>query len=451
MTKPEPLTPNSSKCATTFTADWSALEIVSGRTNLLDAWPREKIEKALHDWTFWARADQSPPTDDAWTTWLILGGRGAGKTRAGAEWILAQVRAGARRIALIGETYADVREVMISGPSGLRQIGHPAERPRYAPSRRRVQFPNGAEAYAFSAEEPEGLRGHQFDAAWADELCKWPHASLAWDNLQLGLRLGDRPRQVVTTTPRPMPLLRQIMERADTRTSRATTFDNKAHLADAFLTQITSTYVGTRLGQQELMGELIADRPGALWNWDMIETARVRTHPRLSRIVVAVDPPVTSGADADTCGIVVVGIAVTTDALPTAYVLEDASADGLSPLGWATRVSEVAARHGADRVVAEVNQGGELVLAILRQVDPAMPVHCVRASRGKIARAEPVAAFYEQGRVRHVGTFPLLESQLTAFTGDPSEGSPDRLDALVWAISELMTAGAGRGPSIRTL
>ncbi|MGV6819374.1 MAG: DNA-packaging protein [Parvularcula sp.] len=400
-------------------------------------------------WSFWARENQTPPTGDDWTTWLILGGRGAGKTRAGAEWIAAKVRQGAERIALVGETYEDVREVMIEGQSGLRNIGQADFRPTYVSSRHLLEWPNGAQAMAFSADDPDGLRGHQFDAAWSDELAKWKYADDAWSNLQLGLRLGPRPQQVVTTTPRPLPLLRQLIEQDSTRTSRTSTFDNVGHLAPSFLDEVTRSYGATRLGRQELYGEIVDDVPGALWSWALLEACRVSRAPDLARIVVAVDPPVTHGPDADECGIIVAGITPGENA-PHAYVLSDASVSGLSPRGWAERVTATAEAFGADRIVAEVNQGGDLVKEMIHLTDPNAPVKMVRATRGKIARAEPTSAFYEQGRVHHVGAFPELEDQLTTYAGTGHQ-SPDRLDALVWALTELMSPASVTHPSMHIL
>ena len=377
-----------------------------------------------------------------------MGGRGAGKTRAGAEWVHERVAAGAMRIALVAETFADGREVMVSGPSGLLATGEPRQRPKFEPSRRRLTWKTGAEAHLFSAEDADGLRGYQFDTAWADELAKWPVGQDTWSNLQMGLRLGDDPRQMVTTTPRPTPLLKEVMGRASTVLTRASTYENRANLAEAFFEQIASIYEGTALGRQELLGELIEGRQGALWTWSMVEAVRVDDAPALSRIVVAVDPPVTSHEGSDTCGIVVVGLGCGES--PAAYVLEDASVQGLTPLGWAGKVASIYHRWQADRVVVEVNQGGDLVTDVLHTADRQIPIRAVRATRGKILRAEPVAALYEQKRVRHAGTFPELEDQMTSFTGVPGEGSPDHLDALVWALTDLLLSGQAP-PVIRSL
>ena len=371
----------------------------------------------MRDWSVWARPEQRTPPGD-WTTWLILGGRGAGKTRTGAEFIAEQVRAGARHVALVGETYQDAREVMVAGESGLLAVCA-EERPAYEASRHRLVWPNGAVARLFSATDPDGLRGYQHEVVWADELCKWQRADEAWSNLQLGLRLGERPRQVVTTTPRPMPLLRRLMKAETTHLSRMATHDNQGALAPAFLSEIARAYEGTRLGRQELLGEVLDDVAGALWSWDMVEAARLDAAPPMDRIVLAVDPPATSGPDADACGLIVAGRAG-----DTAYVLADGTVQGLSPRGWAARAVALAHAHEADRVVAEVNQGGEMVTALLRQEDEALAVRQVRATRGKTLRAEPVAALYERGRVAHVGAFADLEAQMCAFTGAPARRAP---------------------------
>lgn len=413
---------------------------------------RVRLDALLHDWPLWARDDQMPPGGD-WTTWLVLGGRGAGKTRAGAEWVRAAVmgRLGgpaAGRIALVGETLGDVRDVMIEGVSGLLAIHPRGERPTWQPSRRRLTWPNGAVAQGFSAEDPEGLRGPQFDAAWADEIAKWRHAEATWDMLQFGLRLGERPRQVATTTPRPVPLVKRLLADPRTAATRASTAMNAAFLAPGFLEAVVGRYAGTRLGRQELDGELIEDRSDALWRRGAIEAARVGDMPALERIVVAIDPPASSGAKADACGLVAAGLGE--DGI--GYVLADASEAGLRPAEWAKRAVALARRFEADSLVAEVNQGGEMVSAVIREVDPTAAIVTVRATRGKWVRAEPVAALYEQGRVRHVGTFPALEDEMCDFgpAGLSSGRSPDRLDALVWAITALML-GRGGEPKVRRI
>ena len=396
-----------------------------------------------YDWRFWARDSQLPPPGD-WRVWLLMAGRGFGKTRSGAEWVRMQVEdERARRIALVAPTVADLRNVMIEGESGILAISHPEFKPDYFASRNRLHWPNGAVALGFSADEPERLRGPQHDAAWCDELAAWRYPE-AWDMLQFGLRLGKDPRVVVTTTPKPVRLVRMLLKDPAVRVTRGSTRENRNHLAPAFLAEIVRRYEGTRLGRQELEAELLEDAAGALWTRDTLEAARVREAPELARVVVALDPAVTSGEDADETGIVVAGVS----AGGIAFVLEDASGR-LRAEEWARRAVALYRRHRADRVIGEVNNGGELVEATLRAVDAAVSYKPVRASRGKVVRAEPVAALYEQGRVKHCSAFPQLEDQMAAFTAEfdrASAGySPDRLDALVWAITELLIAPAETG------
>ncbi|GJE40116.1 phage terminase large subunit-like protein [Methylobacterium persicinum] len=394
------------------------------------------------DWLHKARADQLPPEGD-WTTWAVIGGRGCGKTRAGAEWVDALARGDSAftaeavgRIALVGETFHDVRDVMIEGESGLLNLPRPhRKRPTWLPSRRRLVWENGAVAQAFSAEEADSLRGPQFGAAWCDEIAKWRDAETAFDMLQFGLRLGTRPRSLVTTTPRPIPLIRRLLSDARTVVTRARTNDNAANLAPDFLSAVVGRYAGTRLGRQELDGELITDRSDALWARDAIEAARVASAPDLSRIVVAVDPPASSGARSDSCGIVAVGRQG-----ERAYVLADGSLARATPQAWAASALALYHRLQADALVVEVNQGGEMATAVLAQCDPGVPVVSVRAHRGKYLRAEPVSLLYARGLVHHVGPLPALEDEMCDFGQDglSSGASPDRLDALVWALTALM-------------
>ncbi len=441
-------TPSTASPAKSLSAEAKRLRLkIETLRRLRPEWIASWWEANAHD-------HQRAPDGD-WTTWLLLGGRGAGKTRAGAEWIRALVAGGAndntqyRSIALVAESYADAREVMIEGPSGIRAVSSRGERPVYQSSRRRLVWPHGAVAYAFSAEDPDGIRGFQFDAAWSDELCKWRYAEETWSNLQLALRLGEKPRQIATTTPRPMALLKRLMKAETTKLVRASTYENRAHLSDAFFTEIAALYEGTALGRQELLGELIDDVAGALWTWNLIEASRITAAPALDRIVVAVDPPATSGDGADECGIIIAGVAYCGDVL-TAFVLADWSAAGLSPRQWAERTAAAYHEYSADRIVVEVNQGGDMAKAVIAQVDASAPVRGVYATRAKRTRAEPVAALYEQGRVRHVGAFAKLEDQMTSYTGEGNK-SPDRLDALVWAITELLLKPAAPSPAVRTL
>ncbi len=431
--------------------DWAkgrrAAGAVAGLDALLRSAPLGAIAAMRRDWRFLARAEQLPPPGD-WLTWLMMGGRGSGKTRAGAEWVQAMVRAAGPktdlRIALVAETLGDAREVMIDGPSGLVRIAT-RMRPEVEITRRRLVWPNGAVAQIFSSEDPESLRGPQFHFAWCDELAKWKHAQETFDMLQFALRLGTTPRQVVTTTPRAVPLLKRLIAEPGTRLTRLSTSANAGNLAPGFIAALERRYGGTRLGRQELGGELIEDRDDALWKRDRLEGITIRLTEPLRRIVVAVDPPAGSG-ERSCCGIVVAGLMENGQAV----VLADVSVEGKSPAVWARAVVSAYRRFEADRVVAEVNQGGEMVAATLKSVEANLPVSMVRATRGKFLRAEPVAALYEQGRVLHAARFQQLEDQMCDFgpEGLSSGRSPDRLDALVWALTALLLEGAGE-PRIR--
>ncbi|MEX0302560.1 MAG: DNA-packaging protein [Leisingera sp.] len=415
-----------------------------------------------HLFDFWALDHQQPP-EGKWRAWVILGGRGAGKTRAGAEWVRAQVEGArpgdpgtARRVALVGETYDQVRDVMIHGDSGILACSPPDRRPRWRASERKLTWPNGAEAQAFSASDPEALRGPQFDAAWADELAKWKKGQESWDMLQFALRLGRDPRACITTTPRNAPVLKRLLAAPSTVQTHAPTEANRANLAPSFIEEMQARYAGTRLGRQELDGVLLADVQGALWSTAGLEAAQVPQAPLLDRVVVAVDPAVSSGKASDACGIVVAG--AVTQGKPRdwqAYVLADRTVQGVGPLAWAQAVIAARDDFSAARVVAEVNQGGALVETVLRQADPMVPFRALHAGKGKAARAEPVAALYEQGRVRHLPGLGDLEDQMCQMTpqGFQRHGSPDRLDALVWALHELIIAPAARHrmPQVRVL
>ncbi len=400
---------------------------------------------AAHPFLAFARDMQAPPPG-RWPVWLLSGGRGAGKTRAGAEWArYAVLQGGCRRLALVGPTFAEAREVMIEGPSGLVWTEpRPDQRPRWQPSRQRLEWPNGAVAYAFSAEDPDALRGPQFEAAWCDEAGAWTRGEAAWDMLQFTLRLGTWPRAVVTTTPRPVPLIRRLMSLPGARLSRMPTADNAGNLAPGFLTAMEAAYGGTALGRQELHGELIDDPPGALFARADIDAMRRPAPARLEDCVVAVDPAVSSRPGADACGIVAAGTAG-----GRAYVLADASAPGLAPLDWAERAAWTAEVHGASVILAEANQGGEMVRQMLEMAGASVPVRLVTARLGKRGRAGPVAALYAQGRVSHTAAFPALEDQMCRFGAEGFSGSPDRVDALVWALWALMIEG--RGPRVRVV
>jgi len=444
----------------------------------------ETLERWDALWAVWAHAGQLPPPGN-WRVWLLMAGRGFGKTRAGAEWVSAQARAdGDLRVALVGATEADARDVMVEGPSGLLNVGPPHARPRWTEGRGRLVWPSGAVAFTFSGAAPEGLRGPEHHIAWCDELGKWARGEATWSNLMLGLRLGPPPRALVTTTPRPTPLMRRLADEAGQAGGAVVrtwgeTRDNLA-LSPVFAAEMEKEWGGTRLGRQELGGELIEDVEGSLWPRELIERCRVEAvrhvfdnpHPNPAgrplgpfgeraccpapggeglpfvRIVVGVDPPATAGGDA--CGIVVVGL----DEDGRAVVLEDATVAGRSPEGWARAVAGAAAHWGADRVVAEVNQGGDMVESVLRGADVALPVRKVHAARGKVARAEPVAALYERGAMVHAGAFPELEDQLAGLAAGGYVGpgrSPDRADALIWAATELLLKRARAAPRITQL
>lgn len=403
----------------------------------LDANPAIAVA-LLKRWDFWARPAQMPPQGD-WSTWLILAGRGWGKTRTGAEFVRHEVMAGrARRVALVARTAADVRDVIVGGESGILAISPKEERPEWNVSKRQLRWPNGAIATTYSAAEPDQLRGPQHDLAWADELAAWRYPD-AWDQLRFGLRLGDNPRTVVTTTPRPTAIIRALANDPSVVVTRGSTADNLANLAPGVVAELERKYAGTRLGRQELFGEILDDAPGALWKRQWIDETRVRVAPDLVRVVIAVDPAVSHGEDSDETGIVAVGVGYDGHG----YVIEDASGK-YAPSEWARAVVRLYQKHHADRVIAEVNQGGAMVESTLRMVAPRIAYTPVHAKRGKALRAEPVAALYEQGRVHHVTpldadplAFAAIEDQLC--TWQPGEGdSPDRLDALVYALTALI-------------
>jgi phage terminase large subunit-like protein len=428
-----------------------------GREDFARALSNPKLLRAGPDeaWYLWSRVPQQPPEHVDWRIWLILAGRGFGKTRAGAEWVrmIAEENPLAR-IALVGATMSEARAVMVEGDSGLLAIAQ-NQRPHYEPSLGRLSWPGGAMAWLYSAAEPDQLRGPQHSHAWGDEIAKWPDGIRLWDTLAMTMRLGKKPRTVATTTPRWVPLLRRLLDKArdDVVVTRGRTEDNRGHIAPDFLDAMDAHYRGTRIGRQELDGEWLDAIEGALWSRDLIEDRRVEAVPaEVRRVVIGVDPPAGAGAASDACGIVAVALG----ADGKAYVIADASVQGLSPEGWARAVVRAAELHGADRVIAEANNGGAMVESVLRAAGvPNLPVRLVHAAHGKVARAEPVAALYEAGKAFHVGAFPALEDEMAGLVigGDycgPGR-SPDRADALVWAMTELML-GRGLGePRVRAV
>lgn len=427
---------------------WQTQKSLENLLGYLKPHEREQVEKlvmaAKHRWSLHARPAQLPPPGE-WFVWLILAGRGYGKTRAGAEWVRHVAMTGqCGRLALVTTTPADARDVMVEGESGILAISPKEERPSWNPSIRRLTWPNGAIATTYSSWDFEKLRGPQHDGAWCDELCKWRYPRETWDNLMLGLRLG-RPRCVVTTTPKPLPLLKELLAQGTTVVTRGTTYENLGNLAEPFRQYVLGQYEGTRLGRQELNAEILDDAEGALWNREWIERSRVAIVPPLLRVVVAVDPAATSSQTADEAGIVGAGVGHDGHL----YVLDDRTLRA-SPLGWAQEAVALYHTLKADRMVGEVNNGGEMVELTIRTVDRNVAYKAVHASRGKQARAEPVAALYEQGRAHHVGTFSELEDEQCQWV--PGQGaSPNRVDAVVWAAHELLFAAAEKETRTVTL
>lgn len=412
-----------------------------------------KAEELAYTWPFWARPQQIAPTGD-WNTWFINAGRGFGKTRAGVEWVRGLVKKGYKRVAAIAATNSDIERVMINGESGFlsrcwsgdkTDKGVPMGKPIWSPTKRLLTWENGAYVQFFSAEEPERLRGPQFEAAWCDELAAWNRDRDTWDMLQFCLRLGKHPQVCVTTTPKPTKLVRDIMKNPKTIVTYGSTFDNSANLASTYLEAVKSQYEGTRLGRQELYAEILDEASGALWTRQLLSTCEVEVDnpvefaKTLARVVVSVDPAVSANAESDLTGIVVAGM----DINGVCYILQDAT-DRFTPEGWAARAIELYNEYGADRIVAERNQGGEMVRYTFKTIDETIPIKLVHASRGKFARAEPVSALYERGRVKHVRGLDLLEDQMVQWEPLGSIGSPDRLDAMVWAVTELALKGIAR-------
>ena len=406
----------------------------------------KKAAELQHDWGFWARPEQLEP-DGNWNTWVALAGRGWGKTRAGAEWVRHRIRSGDKIVHCVAPTKGDVRRVMVEGDSGLLNVcwegdetyrGKHIGFPVWSPTNNSLTWENGAKAVFFSAEDPERLRGPQAYSAWCDELCAWRNAQDTWDMMMFGLRLGRHPKVFVTTTPKTTKLIRTILNDENTVVSKGSTYDNAANLAGTFLDAVRKTYEGTRLGRQELYAEILDEASGALWNRGLLAKCEVEKDevPTLNRIVVAIDPAVTANAESDMTGIIVAGV----DVNGTAYVLEDHTGR-YTPQQWASKAIQLYRDHMADRIVAERNQGGDMVRHTLHTEDETVPVKLVHASRGKMARAEPVSALYEQGKVKHVRGLNDLEDQMVQWEPLGSIGSPDRLDALVWAITDLSLNG----------
>ena len=423
-----PPTASSSECCASLS--------VEERRELYKLYPEAELEALEYDWRVQARTNQLRPPGD-WRYWLVQAGRGFGKTRTGAEAIREMVTEGYRRIHLVGATAGDVRDVMIQGDSGLINCFPPSQRPLYEPSKRLITFHTGAVAIAFSADEPERLRGPQCDAFWADELAAWRFGQDAWDNLLFGFRLGDNPKGIITTTPKPIELLKDIIKDPHTHVTRASSYENRANLAPAFFDSIIRKYEGTRLGRQELEAEMLEDVPGALWTRAMIDRTRIKLSDiqwdLMPRIVVAIDPAVTAGEASDSTGIIVAGLTDTGHVI----IIDDLTVKD-SPLGWANVATAAYSRYKADRIIGEVNNGGDLVEANIRGVAPNVAYRSVRASRGKAVRAEPVAALYEQRRVHHCGAFPQLEDEMCAWIPGNNMKSPDRMDAMVWAVTDLV-------------
>lgn len=406
------------------------------RKLFLQSLSEKQEEEIKWGWNYNARQNQIEPGGD-WTYWLVLAGRGFGKTRIGAETVRGWVNRGYDLIHLVGATAGDTRDVMVEGESGLLSCFPESEKPIYEPSKRRVTFKNGAIARLFSADEPERLRGPQCKAFWADEIAAWRFIQDAWDNLQFGFRLGDFPRGVITTTPKPLKLLKEIMSDPSTVVTRGSSYENKSNLAPAFFRSIIRKYEGTRIGRQELLAEILDDVPGALWTRDNIEKHRIKLSEMrwdlLVRVVIGIDPAVSTSDESDETGIVVAGIVRSGHII----VMDDRTCRE-SPLAWASVVLDAYNHWRASRVVAEVNNGGNLVETNLRVVAPNLPYRAVRATDNKVTRAEPIAALYEQGRIHHMGAFPELEDQLCGYVPRLIKKSPDRMDALVWAVTELL-------------
>jgi phage terminase large subunit-like protein len=420
-------------------------------TNLFSELKPKEIEQIIYNWEFWARPNQLEPLDikdGKKDTWVFNAGRGSGKTRAGAEWVRHRVKSGDKRIACVAPTNSDIRKVMIEGESGLLNVcwsgdvtyrGAKMGYPEWSPTNRTLIWANGARAEFFSAEDPERLRGPQFHAAWCDEVAAWRNMRDVWDMLQFCLRLGKHPKVLVTTTPKPVSLMRELIKSPKSHVTSGSTYDNIDNLAPAFIEKMKDTYEGTRLGRQELYAEILNEAAGALWSAEILDRCQIKKDdlpPYFERIVVSVDPAITSNEESDMTGVVVAAL----DVNNKAYILEDAT-NNYTPREWAERVVELFEKYGADRIVAEKNQGGDMVRHTLETVAPNLPIRLVTASQGKKARAEPISALYEQGKVFHIPGLDLLEQQMVVWEPLGKTGSPDRLDACVWALTDLMLGG----------
>jgi phage terminase large subunit-like protein len=427
------------------------IDEAGGKDAFRDSMSEEEWDELQYKWKYWARRNQLPPKGK-WFVWMIMAGRGLGKTRIGAEWASRNESMDGppepwEHIALIGQTKADCRDTMVElGSSAILNISPPEWRPTYEPSKRRLVWPNGAKATIYSGDEPDQLRGPAHSRAWLDELAKFQKPRETYDNLMMGLRLGEHPRICITTTPRPIPIIKELVKESTHKKSgviivTASTFENADNLPQSYLNELTKRYEGTRLGRQELYAEVLSDNPDALWNLDQLDMLRVDSAPVLVRIVVAIDPETSSEESSAETGIIIGGVG----ANGHGYVIEDATIRG-SPHQWGKTAIERYKFHMADRIVAEINQGGDMVEHTLRTIDPLVPVTKVRATKGKYTRAEPISSLYEKGIMHHVGVFPELESQMCSWT--PGDKSPDRLDALVWLFTELMGDQTEEGEGI---
>lgn len=407
------------------------------RTKLLNSLSDKEAEELLYDWKVWARPKQLPPLGD-WLTWMVLTGRGWGKTRTAAEWVIEQAKKGAKHIALIGQTVPDVRDTMIKlGPSSILKISHPSFRPEYIPSLRTLAWSNGTIATTYSGDKPDQVRGPSHDIVWIDELAKFQYPQDIWDNLMFGLRESEDMRILITTTPRPIKTIKDIIAMSSTITVRGSTYENKDNLPKKYFEQVIAPYVGTRLGQQEIEGKILDDNPNALWTRKMIEDNRVNKHPNLIRVVIGVDPEASDTKTSAETGIIAAGI----DDKGHGYILGDDTIKG-KPDKWGNAVVTSYYKYRGDRIIGEVNNGGDMIEYVIKTIDPNVSYKSVRATKGKYIRAEPVSALYEQGKIHHVGNFIDLEDQLCEW--EQGRKSPDRLDAEVWAITELMLAGEGQ-------